>query len=933
MREPDYRKRPVVLALLSAAAALVLIGRLFSLQVLHGAEYTESFEESVTREVPIPAKRGRILDRDGNVLAETKTSQCVTIVDTTGNSREENARLNRIIQDTLEIMDENGDGPDLSFDISWDGSSYQFDLDGQELLRFRADVYGYPLTDTLSEEEKNSSAEDIVLMLADRYRIEKDMTSSKKSVLLLNTVAARYNLALNAFQKYIPTELAKDVSAETVRALLARNDLDGVSVGNNYERVYSDSLYFSNVTGYISQISSSELSSTDGNYHAGDSIGKVGIEAYMEETLRGTAGLREISVDNLGREKSELSYTRPVDGDDVVLTIDSGLQRAAYRILEKNIRDIILSKMTDRIIDFEITEETDGSDIQIPAADVYASILCYVIDRDHFYSDDASESEQQMLGILDSYLDSVKTGISSELTSVRTPYNGLTKEYREYCTYIVRALYDRGVISRDLIDTDDDVYDEWTYDGTAPMGDFLYHAAEEGWIDTEALGTSSGSADGIFSALVDYILDEPCEDYSFGDIVCRYMAKSGAVPGDLVCMILFDQEIFDPSESVRSEVESGNSRAAYDYVRDLIKRNELTPGQLHLYPFSGSVVITDPYSGEVLALVSYPGYDCNLITDSGYMWQIVRDPSRPMLDHATQQRTAPGSTFKMVTAAAGISEGVVSASDSLQCDDVFDKIDPSPACWIYPRGHGWQNLQNAIYNSCNMYFYEVGYRLGEEDGSFDNETGIDILQKYCAMYGLDRKSGVEIEEADPSVATRDVVRAAIGQSNNGYTTAALARYVAAVATQGELYDLTLLVDTQDKEGNVIEKFGHKPQEAVEMPEEYWSSVSEGMRRVCANRSEFSSVRRTNEDGYSERVTSAGKTGTAQQAVDAPNHALFLGYAPFEDPEIAVAVRIPNGYSSGYAALTASQIMQYYFDPDTLSSILNIDDIPNYENGD
>ena len=123
MREPDYRKRPVVLALLSAAAALVLIGRLFSLQVLHGAEYTESFEESVTREVPIPAKRGRILDRDGNVLAETKTSQCVTIVDTTGNSREENARLNRIIQDTLEIMDENGDGPDLSFDISWDGSS------------------------------------------------------------------------------------------------------------------------------------------------------------------------------------------------------------------------------------------------------------------------------------------------------------------------------------------------------------------------------------------------------------------------------------------------------------------------------------------------------------------------------------------------------------------------------------------------------------------------------------------------------------------------------------------------------------------------------------------------------------------------------------------------------------------------------------------
>ncbi|MBR2592730.1 MAG: hypothetical protein IKD62_07185, partial [Oscillospiraceae bacterium] len=151
--------------------------------------------------------------------------------------------------------------------------------------------------------------------------------------------------------------------------------------------------------------------------------------------------------------------------------------------------------------------------------------------------------------------------------------------------------------------------------------------------------------------------------------------------------------------------------------------------------------------------------------------------------------------------------------------------------------------------------------------------------------------------------------------------------------EGELYDLTLLTKTTDKDGNLLEEFGSKPQEDIEMPEEYWESVREGMRRVCANRSVFSSINRTTEEGGTERVTSAGKTGTAQQAVDAPNHALFLGYAPLEDPEIAIAVRIPNGYSSNYAALVASQIMQYYFDPDTLSSTLNIDDIPNYENGD
>ena len=933
MKLPDFKNRPMFLALLSVAAAMILVVRLFSLQILHGAEYTESFEESVTRKVSLPARRGRILDRNGKVLADTKTTQKVTIVDTTGNSREENDRLNKIIQETLLILDQNDDSPSLDFGIFWNGSGYEFEDDGTERLRFLADVYGYPLTDTLTEEERGSSAEDIVMMLADRYKVEKDMTSSLQSRLLLNTVAIRYHLALNAFQKYLPTQIAEDVSGDTVSALLGRSDLDGVSVENDYTRTYTDSIYFSGITGYIGQISADELSEKGDAYSSGDRIGKVGIEASMEETLRGTGGYREISVDNLGREKSELSFQRPVDGNDVRLTIDADLQRAVYRILEKNIRDIILSKLTDSITSFEITEDTDGSDIKIPAADVYASILSYIIDRDHFYADDASESEQQMREMLDAYLDSVKTELRSELTDVRTPYSDLTPEYKQYAAYIVRALYDRGVLDADSIDEDDEVYEAWTYSGTASMGDFLYRAAQAGWLNKEEMGTSAQDTEELFEALVDYIMEEPCEDYSFGDIICKYMAESGAGIDDLVCLILFDQEIFDPSETVRSNIEDGRYRASYNYVRSLIENNDLTPGQLHLYPFSGSVVITDPSDGSVLALVSYPGYDCGRITDSDYMSQIVRDPSKPMLNHATQQRTAPGSTFKMVTAAAGIMEGVIDTRETIECSGRFEKIDPSPACWRYPDGHGWQNMQNAVANSCNMYFYEVGYRLGETEGEFDNEIGVDVLSKYCEMYGLDRKSGVEIEEADPSVATRDVVRAAIGQSNNGYTTASLARYVAAVAMRGTIYDLTLLDCTLDKDGNTIETFSSKPLDPFDPGEEYWESVSEGMRRVCAGRSSFTSLHRKLEDGEVERLTSAGKTGTAQQAVNMPNHALFLGYAPYEDPEIAVAVRIPNGYSSDYAALVASQIMQYYFDPDTLSSILNIQDIPNYENGD
>ena len=932
MKLPNFRSRPIFLALLSVLMALTLVGRLYYLQIIRGAEFTQSFEESVTRTVSIPAKRGRILDRNGNVIADTQASQNVTIVDNTGNTTAENDRLNTIIHKTLTILVDNEEDFEEDFGISWNGSGYEFNYDGFEHLRFLADVYGYPLIDTLTQEQKESSAEDVVFMLADRYKIPKKMNTSKESILLLDTVITRYRLALNAFQKYIPTVLARNVGTDTVDAIMAESDLDGISIANTYKRVYNDSKYMSGLTGYISLVSAEEMEENEGVYDAGDYVGIVGLEASMEETLRGKNGYREISVDNLGREKSEISYTRPQDGNDVCLTIDSDLQKTVYKLLEKTMRDIILSKLTDSVTSFEINEETDGSDILIPAADVYGSILSYIIDRDHFDSEDASESEEQMRGILQAYLESVKEGIRSELRAGRTPFNALTPEYRQYASYISRALFDRGVIDTSVIDADDEIYREWTGGSTESLGGFLYHAAAEKWIDKSLIGTESEDTDEVFEALVQYVLDEPCEDYSFGNIMCKYVCESGAASGELVCRILFDQEIFDPADSERDGIESGRKGAAFDYVKRLIENDDLTPGDLHLYPFCGSVVVTDPRDGTVLALVSYPGYDCNRIQESGYIDMISANPSRPLINHATQQRYAPGSTFKMVTAAAGISEGVVTRSDTVSCYDRFDKIDPSPACWIYPGGHGHMNMQNAITNSCNMYFYEVGYRLGELGGSFSNDDGIQVLSEYAAMYGLDRKSGVEIEEVEPSVATRDVVRASIGQSNNGYTTAALARYVTAVATQGDLYDLTLLDHSQDKDGNVLEQYSAESLDPVEVSDDYWESISEGMRRVCANNSAFNSVRYSEDDG-SGRVSAAGKTGTAQQSLSAPNHALFLGYAPVDDPEIAIAVCIPNGYSSSYAALVASQVMQYYFDPDSLSGILSSNDIPNYTNGD
>ena len=182
MKLLNFKSRPVLLALLSVILALTLIGRLYYLQILNGKDYAESFEESVTRTVSIPAARGRILDRNGVVIADTVASQNVTIVDNTGNTREENDRLNSIILKTLQILEQNNEQTEGDFGISWDGSGYVFNYDGFEHLRFLADVYGYPLTDTLSEEERAASAEDVLLMLADRYKIPRCLRGTSAAV-------------------------------------------------------------------------------------------------------------------------------------------------------------------------------------------------------------------------------------------------------------------------------------------------------------------------------------------------------------------------------------------------------------------------------------------------------------------------------------------------------------------------------------------------------------------------------------------------------------------------------------------------------------------------------------------------------------------------------------------------------------------------------
>ena len=180
------------------------------------------------------------------------------------------------------------------------------------------------------------------------------------------------------------------------------------------------------------------------------------------------------------------------------------------------------------------------------------------------------------------------------------------------------------------------------------------------------------------------------------------------------------------------------------------------------------------------------------------------------------------------------------------------------------------------------------------------------------MYGLDSKTGVEIEESKPTPATEFPVMAAIGQSDNNFTTISLARYVTAVANRGTVYNLTLLDHVEDPaSGNTVATYEPSVKNQITaLSSDEWNTLNSGLRMVVEDLSAFSNT----------QVQAAGKTGTAQESLLRPNHALFVGYAPYTDPQIAVATRIAHGYGSSNASVVAAEIMSYYFGEKTLENI-------------
>lgn len=934
------RSRIFALIIIYIVLFSILVGRLFYLQIVQGETYDEKATIKNTKVKTLKSSRGKIYDCNGKLLASNEQSYSITIEDT--GELEDNKTMNEMILKCISLIEKHGDKISVEFPIEIDKKGrFKFNVDKNAQLRFKREIYYLKSVDELSEEQKKMTAEECFRYIrtstktnaihffdpptgeekTEEQKAKKEQDYDDRTALQI--MAIRYALMMNTYQKYEPVTISSGVCAETVAAIKENTaTLTGVEVSEDAKRVYYDSYYFSHIIGYTGLISSDTLSTMKENsnntYTAADQIGKTGIERTYEDQLKGKKGSETLVIDSSSRVIETKDHVEAVAGNDIYLTIDSDLQKAAYKLTEKMIAGVLISKLNNSKSAGSKGKKAD--DIRVPIYDVYSAILENgLVDITKFSASNASSLEKAVYNKFTSEKKSTIKVLKRQLSyNYSVPGDELSETTKEYMDYIYSMLRSDEIIASDKMDKTDETYNKYA-NGKISLSRFLIYAISNNWLNLDALnvGDDYYSTEEIYAKLKDYVFETLSEDTSFDKKVYHTLIYNDIVSGREVCLLLYEQGYLKKDKDMIAKLKTGMQNP-FGFLKSKIRSLEISPGELGLTPCAGAVIVTDPKTGKIKALVSYPSYDNNKFANSvnnDYFSKINSNSAAPLLNRATQQKTAPGSTYKMVSATAALEEGIINPHSTVTDKLVFDKIEfQPPKCWS-KTSHGTINVSQAIQHSCNYFFYEMGYQLsGLTSGVINNEQGLKKLEKYANIFGLTDLSGTELSEAEPNLADGDAVRAAIGQDTNSFTPIQLARYVSTIANGETCYDLTLVDSTVDVSKDKKKNNKAKVRNKINIQSSTLDAIRTGMYMVVNNGSQkpvFESV----------PVKVAGKTGTAQISANEPNHALFVSFAPYEAPEISVTVVIPNAFTSSNAASLARDIYQYYFDEGSRKNLL------------
>lgn len=659
---------------------IILIVQLFNLQVVHGESYREQSNTRLSRSSVIKAARGSILDRSGNELAGVKTENNIEIYKTNISDEE----LNKSVLNLVELLNKYEIGYDDTFPVKI--NPFEFTISGDELTNWKKK---YKIAE-------DATAEEAFYKFKNKYEITNDNVEEIRKI-----ISIRYIITTTGYSATKSITIATNVNEEVVAQISERNsDFPGVSISTNAARTYLAGNLAAHVIGYTGKIKEDEYNANKDIYNIDDIIGKTGIEYVFEKYLKGTDGEKQVEMSVDGTITGETVAKNAIAGSDVVLTIDSNLQK-------------------------------------------------------------------------------------------------VTQDSLENCI---------------------------------------------------------------------------------------------------------------------NKIRSGGFAQTYDAQ-------------------GGAAVVMNVNTGEVLATASYPTFEPQWFVGgiSQENWAYLRDDSRhPQLNKTIQSTYEPGSTFKMVTAIAGLETGAITTKERINDTGVYRKYNMEWKCWYYTsyhRGHGYQNVTQALQHSCNYFFYETGDRMG-----------IDNLSKYALHFGLGKKTGIELpNEKEGAVASKetyaklrnggrigpgDVLNASIGQGDNNFTPMQIAKYISSIANGGNVVKPTIVKSILNSDGSEVlrdeitqytnEKLGYSDtDDGITISQESVNVAKEGMRMAA---SEAGGTAYNIFKGFNQEV--AGKTGSAEAGKDKNGNDLvnawFVCFAPYEKPEVAVVVMIENGGHGNYAAEVARDVLTQYF---------------------
>ncbi len=417
--------------------------------------------------------------------------------------------------------------------------------------------------------------------------------------------------------------------------------------------------------------------------------------------------------------------------------------------------------------------------------------------------------------------------------------------------------------------------------------------------------------------------------------------QNNAVSGTQILIAMYEQGQITDDDGVITKLKSGTISSSTALLNKM-QSQDITPQMTAMDPCTGSVVVNDVNSGEVLAAVSYPSYDNNELVNSfnsEYYINLQNDPTTPMVNRPYQEPRAPGSTFKMITAAAALEENIIGPRTTVYDKGTFtDAGKPYARCWIGSGNgsHGSVNVSEALEVSCNYFFYTVSYNMGSE--------AITKLNNYMRAFGLDNPTGVEIYElydsmdnypsrisspeykkyiteqryenpssSDLNWSAGDTIRTAIGQSYNNYTSATLAKYVATLANGGTRYKNHFMSKITASDGTLLSEYEEVVEEQLSLKQSTLDAIYEGMYLVTTG--DKGTLRNSFKDFP---IDVAAKSGTAQESSKRSEHTIFVAFAPYESPQISISVLIPYGNDSATAPAptVAKAVISKYMQLDT-----------------